>query len=221
MCADFVRQGAMVADIGTDHAYLPIFLVANGISPWVLATDLREGPLRSAARNILKFGVDEKVHVRLSDGLCTVLPDEVDDVIIAGMGGELIARIIHMAPWLKTTQKHLILQPMASPGELRAFLRDEGFSVLRERAVISRGRVYTVMEAVFSGTALAEDPLYEYIGALKHDFTGEARLYISHTIRGLRRRIRGLFIQGDDIKAVEFSRVVWALEDLLREDDGI
>ena len=121
LCASFVREGCRLADIGTDHAYLPVWLLKKEKISYAIAADIHLGPLRRAEKNIRKYHVEEKVSIRLSDGLETVFPIEVDDIVIAGMGGETIAKIIAEAPWLKDEKKHLILQPMTSAEDLRRY----------------------------------------------------------------------------------------------------
>ena len=99
-CAAMLR-GVPFADIGTDHAYLPVYLAVRGEIPAAIAADLREGPLESAKRTIARFHVESIVTARLSDGLAAIQPQEAEDIVIAGMGGELIAQILSKAPWLK------------------------------------------------------------------------------------------------------------------------
>lgn len=98
----------------SDHAYLHIWLVKKGVIQKAIAADINMGPLQKAAFNIRRYNVGKQVDARLSDGLELIFPNEADDIVIAGMGGELIADIIEKAPWLKDVQKHLILQPMTS-----------------------------------------------------------------------------------------------------------
>ena len=178
LCAENVRPGKLVADVGTDHAYIPIWLALNGLTPHVLATDVREGPLLNAKKNIVKFNVENKVNTRLSDGLDSINHDEVDDIVIAGMGGELIVKIISRAGWLKDNSKHLVLQPMAAEPELREFLAREGFKINLEQAVVSYGKVYTVMSVLFDNTLNDFDKIYPYIGKLKENLTPEAYMYV-------------------------------------------
>ncbi len=111
LCAKNVRLGSTVADIGADHAYIAIWLILNEVCPRAIATDLRSGPLMNAQKNIFKYGVADKIEARISDGLDAVFPAEVEDIIIAGMGGELIMQIIARAGWLRDPTKHLVLQP--------------------------------------------------------------------------------------------------------------
>ena len=110
-CADFVRQGTRVCDVGTDHALLPCELVKQGKATAALAADVHEKPLAGARKTIRASGCADRVTTRLSDGLQQILPEEADDVVIAGMGGETIAQILAAAPWLQGRGCRLLLQP--------------------------------------------------------------------------------------------------------------
>ena len=144
-CAAFVRPGSRLADVGTDHGYLPIRLLLDGVVPFAIASDVRPGPLSSAKENAERYGVSEQMDCRLCDGLSDVLPGEADDVTIAGMGGELILRILKEAPWACEDNMRLILQPMTMAPELRRGLLELGMDITREIAVSAAGRVYSVI----------------------------------------------------------------------------
>ena len=117
--AKFVRQGAYVCDVGTDHAYLPVYLVLTGRAARALASDINKGPVMRAKKSVIKYGVSDKIDVALSNGLAGAESYPVTDIIIAGMGGELIASIIDAAPWTKNTSIRLVLQPMTHSEILR------------------------------------------------------------------------------------------------------
>lgn len=217
LCAKNVRPGKFVADVGTDHAYLPIWLVLNNLIPYALATDVREGPLLNAKKNIVKFNVENKVNTRLSDGLDSINHDEVDDIVIAGMGGELIIKIISRAGWLKDNCKHLILQPMSAEPELREFLAREGFKINLEQAVVSYGKVYTVMSVLFDNTLNDFDKIYPYIGKLKENLTPEAYMYVKRTVRDLKNKLKGCKFTKNFEKADELQYIISELEELIGE----
>ena len=147
LCASFVPAGAKLADIGTDHGYLPIWLAKTGRVIHAVAADLRPGPLERAKENVRKYQVEDIVELRLSDGLQAFLPEEADFIVIAGMGGEVIASILGAAPWLKETGARLVLQPMTRAEELRRFLAEHGYAIAREALVRDRGFLYPVIEA--------------------------------------------------------------------------
>lgn len=214
-CARLVRNGVCVVDVGTDHAYLAIHLVESKKAVKVIATDLREGPLDNASSNIKKYNCEETIETRLSDGLEEVRSSEVDDIIIAGMGGELIAEIIGSATWLKDRGKHLILQPMTMAEHLRRFLFNEGFRILEEKAVTSANKVYTVMLVAFEGGDIRVSDLYPYIGELEKNLDDAAVQYVKKEIRDLNNKASGCRCQGALDKASELEDVKVKLKKLI------
>lgn len=174
--ASLVDKGSFVADIGCDHARLAVYLVKEGIANRVIATDLREKPLKNAAGNILSAGLYGKIETRLCDGFSGILKDEIDTGVIAGMGGVVIAKIIENAPWLKEKRTKLVLQPMTSAEYLRKYLCDNGFYIGNELTVEEDGKIYTVMPVRYDGTVRKENLTYLYAG--RRDFTKkEAKQY--------------------------------------------
>lgn len=148
--ADFVRDGAVLADIGTDHAYIPVFLALSGRLTKAIASDVAPGPLKKAENNIFMYNVQDIVSVRLGDGLLGLGDENLTDIVIAGMGGELIARIIDDAPFVKIAGLRLILQPMTRPEALRGYLYKNGFNIIDEALVLD-GRIYQVICAEYDG----------------------------------------------------------------------
>lgn len=214
LCASMIRSGGRVADIGTDHAYLPIWLARNGLIEKAIAADIHLGPLQKAAMNVRRHGVQDLVDTRLSDGLEQVFPNEVDDVVIAGMGGETIAGILQKAVWLKQPDKQLVLQPMTCAKELREFLAGEGYAVKEERATLADGRVYSVMRAGYDPGHLPSHALYPYIGLLDPSLP-ESRQYIERERGHLQKKAEGLKTAGDLPQASHFSGLADALQAVL------
>lgn len=142
--AQLVPRGARFADIGTDHAYLPTWLILNGVIDHAVAADLRAGPLERARDTAERFEVGEKMEFRLCDGLSDISPDEADTIAIAGMGGETIAHILSCAPWTKAPGITLILQPMSSQLDLRQWLGANGYVIERECLVREEKTIYTI-----------------------------------------------------------------------------
>lgn len=212
LCADFVRPKARLADIGTDHAYLPVWLVSKGICPSAIAVDVREGPLERARENITRYGMEKKIHLSLSSGLTALEPGDADDIVIAGMGGELMADIIRQAPWLQDEKKHLILQPMTTAKELRLWLREHGFALLREECVRSEGKIYSVMLAVFCPEQAQKltGELYPYIGLLSGK-TEEEREYIQKVMQRLQKKLQGCLHRQEAAGAEELRRLLLEL----------
>lgn len=145
MVGDLIPAGARLADVGTDHAYLPVALLLEEKIPWAVAADLRRGPLDRARATVRTYGLTGRVAFRLCDGLTGVRPDEVDAVAIAGMGGETIAAIINAAPWTRERDVPLILQPMTSMFDLREWLQDNGFRIETERLAREGDVLYTAL----------------------------------------------------------------------------
>lgn len=200
-CADFVRPGSVAADIGTDHAKLPVWLVYNGIIPSAVASDINEGPIESARRNIEAYGLSDKIKTFTGDGLQTLMPDMAQDIVIAGMGGELIAAILDAAPWVKDPAYRLILQPMTHPERLRVWLFDNGFSIIDERAVCEAGKVYTIICAEYSGEIREFTEAEAYIGGLAGKKDEMSRRFLQRQAHQLRVSVDGLRAAGEEEKA--------------------
>lgn len=161
-CAAQVPQGARVADIGADHGYLSIELLKSGRAEYVHACDLREMPLRRAMENAVRYGVAEKMRFSRADGLRAVQPDEVDTVVCAGMGGDLISQILAECPWLRDEKYLLVLQPQSSGNDLRRKLAELGFGIEKETLVEDSGFIYFVICARF-GNAVPLSPGRQYL----------------------------------------------------------
>lgn len=180
--AAYVRRGSVIADIGTDHAWLPIYLIDKGISPRAIAADINEGPLDRARINIPK-GMQKKIELRLTDGLSGIEDAGVNDVLICGMGGELIARIIGDAPFLKNEGIRLVLQPMTKAPYLREFLLSEGFSIIDE--TLSRDdRIYQTLCAEYVGSSENYSPLELLLG--KHNIKKGGELFLSFVAQNIK-----------------------------------
>ena len=169
LLADWVPQDAKLADVGTDHAYLPVWLVLHGRVASAIASDLRKGPLERARETGRTYGA-ERIDFRLCNGLADIRPEEADTIVIAGMGGENIASILAAAPWTADGRHTLLLQPQTHAEDLRRFLMDHGYAIRREALVYDRGTIYPCMEAaggemtlslgqLWGGAKLLRDPL--------------------------------------------------------------
>ena len=151
--ASFVRCGSVVADIGTDHAYLPIYLLKSGIAKYAIASDVNRGPLDRAKADAARYCALDNLSFCLSDGLRDIDLDAfgVTDIVICGMGGELMSRIIGESEYTKKEGVRLILQPMTAADDLRAFLDDAGFAVLDEKLSEAAGKTYCCILAAYDG----------------------------------------------------------------------
>ncbi len=137
-------SGGSVADVGTDHGYIPVWLAQNGHSGALFATDINNEPLSHARQTAAEYGLSDRIKFHLCDGLAALDGSETDTVIIAGMGGENIADIIFAAPWVKEKGCLLVLQPMSKSPYLRSWLFDNGFKVLSEQ-LVEDGNVYEIL----------------------------------------------------------------------------
>ena len=150
LCADFVRDGAKVADIGTDHAYLPVWLCRIGRCDTAIAADINPLPLERGIETINNSGLNNRIEARLSNGLEKISGDEADDIVIAGMGGELISKIIDES-FDKAKNSMLILQPMTNQSFLRKYLYKHGFTILSETAVEDTPHLYCIIQSAYTG----------------------------------------------------------------------
>ena len=146
LVASFVPRGSRVADVGTDHGYIPIHLVEEGICREALALDVREGPLARAAAHIREKGLEDRIGLRKSDGLKALVPGEADTAVIAGMGGQLVIHILEEGRHMWDSICTWILSPQSELDKVRHYLEEEGFAICREAMVFDEGKYYTVME---------------------------------------------------------------------------
>ncbi len=202
LCAEYVREGSRLADIGTDHAYLPIELCLRGKTPSALACDINPLPLQSARENIAKYRLSDRIETRLSDGLKAVLEDEVDDVVIAGMGGELIRDILQAAPWVKIGQKRLVLQPMTHHEDLIGWLYANGFDIRQQKAVLDEGKHYTVIAAAYDGQRRGGG-LFDCIVGRLDPADPLSRGFLRRSLNNLRNRSKGDPSLLPDIRRIE------------------
>lgn len=220
--ADLVRQGAYFADIGTDHAYLPVFLLEEGKVMLAYASDVAKGPVAAAEAHIAASSVKDRITLRLADGLeglFSVFP-QVTDIAICGMGGELIAHLIDEAPLVKNPAVHLILQPMTRVEVLRRYLAENGFCVKEERLSCADGRIYTCMSVFFTGECYTVDPLSALIGErlLSSERTPLFCDYVKERLSSLETRINGLLRGGYDASSEE--RLANSLRRILNEQEN-
>lgn len=196
----FVRECSSFADIGTDHAYLPIYLMNEGKISSAIAADINRGPLDKAQENIEKYGYAERIKTVLCDGLTKIDSNEADDIAIFGMGGELIVKIIDEAPWLRNAQKRLILQPMTHAEKLREYLAQNGFKIIGDDISLDRGKIYQTICAEFDGESRSFDLLTLHFG--EHLLMRRSPLLIEllkNTRIQLNRKISGKSVGGEDI----------------------
>ena len=142
----FVEPGESAADVGTDHGHVPVELVRRTIVKKAVAMDVRKGPLSRATENIALAGLADKIETRLSDGVAKLLPGEADSVVIAGMGGELIIKILENGRHMWDSVKQWVLSPQSEIFKVRRWLFENGFVIRKEDMVLEDGKFYTVMD---------------------------------------------------------------------------
>ncbi|MEG0979178.1 MAG: class I SAM-dependent methyltransferase [Oscillospiraceae bacterium] len=197
MTADMVREGVVVADIGTDHAYLPAYLLLNHKVVGAVAADLREMPLKNAKETLMTYGLIDKIPLVLSNGLDNLDADCADDIVIAGMGGIIIAEILGRCPWIFDSNKRLIIQPMSHAEDVRRFFVQNGFEIIKEDASFDSGRTYIALNAVFTGKDYSTlPPSFEYIGKL-------CDCNNIHATEYLKRQARRLKIRADSLANID------------------
>ena len=140
---------ASVADVGCDHGYISIYLVQSGIAASAIAMDVRKGPLSGAEANIKGYGLQSAITTRLSDGLKELKEGEADGLVIAGMGGKLMARILEDGNPVELGIKKAVLQPQSELSEFRQYLRYKGYGILEEKMVFEEGKYYFPMKVSF------------------------------------------------------------------------
>lgn len=146
--ADLVTPGNRVADVGCDHAYIPVYLAEHSISPHIIAMDINQGPIDRAKENIIKYGYQDKIETRRSDGLEKLEAGEADTIIIAGMGGALTIQILTGQPWVLRSVRELVLQPQSEIHKVRQMLHQYDYLITEENMVKDDGKFYTMMKAV-------------------------------------------------------------------------
>jgi tRNA (adenine22-N1)-methyltransferase len=146
--AELVKPGLKLADIGTDHAYLPIYLIQQGKSPLAVAIDIHRGPYESALKQVALQGLEDKISVILGNGLEPLQHRQVDVVVLAGMGSATMIEILEAKPELVLKLQQLVLQPMVGVGQMRKWLVENGWAINNEILVKDDGFIYTVLSAL-------------------------------------------------------------------------
>ena len=196
--AEECREGSFIADVGTDHAYLPVYLAREGKIRGAVASDINEGPITRAKENIADAGLSEKIDTLLCNGLSGVESYDPDDIFILGMGGELIAWIIGQADFIHKKGKRLILQPMTHSEILRRSLLVNGFEIVKEKLVIE-DKLYQIIVAEFIGRTIAYTPMELIFGKLNIEGNHPLLpLLIERTEKMVSMKLMGKRIAGED-----------------------
>lgn len=184
--ASLVRDGARVCDVGCDHGYIPVYLVEQGICPSAIASDINDGPLASCRGLVHSVHLDDSITCVLSNGLDDINGDDVDDIIIAGMGGELIADILSRCDY--ATDKHIILNPMTHPEVARRWLFDNGFEIVNDIIVPDSKHHYSIFDARHTSNITEKSEIDYFLGNIT-DFSDKE--YFVHLLSYLRNKEKG------------------------------
>lgn len=210
LCAEFVRNGAKLADIGTDHAYLPVWLCRIGKCPKAIAADINPEPLKRGQLTVISADMTDKVTTRLSDGLQEINSDEVDDVVIAGMGGELISKILSECDFAKDSSKHFILQPMTKSEFLIKWLCENGYKIINQDCCIASKKCYTVLLVKYTGEIIAKDELYYYLAELSPKTNTTHLQFVKSHINRLLKQAKG---------DVHFAMLAEKLQEIINDNN--
>ena len=213
--AKYCRQGAVFADIGTDHAYLPVFLLREGRISRAHAADIAKGPLARAAATVSAWGVEDAVTLHLADGLRGLEDLGLTDIAICGMGGETVVEILRSAPFVKKRGIRLILQPMTKAALLRRYLAEEGFFPVAEGYVSEEDKQYALMAVEYDGVPRVLSPVEAELGALAlRDPDGETERAARRLACVTEKKLRGLrAAETPDENAVKYAEeLLGALE---------
>ena len=219
--ASMVTAGNCLADVGTDHGYVPIYLYERNIIPRAIAMDVNKGPLERAALHIAESGMKEAIETRLSDGLTALKPGEADSVVIAGMGGPLIIRILSAHPEVTESLKELILQPQSEISEVRIWLYEQGYEIVEEHMVFEDGKYYPMFKAVKNLEAKKLTDLEYKYGKLS--VLGEPEVLRAYLVREIANKQNILQKLSEETtekskgRAVEIKALLAELEEMLSE----
>jgi len=220
--ADMVPRGTFLADIGTDHAFLPIYLLENFVIEKAIAADIVDGPLEIAKRNIKAHKLEDRLTVVKSDGLVNVEAFTPETVVIAGMGGETIYEILRVSEFAKAGSPLFLLQPMTHIEVLRDYLINNGFSILDEQVIREEHRFYVIISAKFSEKQKHYFNLEDFneiseLGAITPHSCEDAKDYLIWKKGTLERNISALknSINGEQ-KAFAFSKIVLEIDRRLK-----
>ncbi len=201
--ADMMIPGIPLVDIGTDHAYLPAFLIGENIVPSAIAGDIGEKPLKNAELTVKEYKLEDKITLTVSDGLKNISFSGDANISICGMGGTLIAEILTAAPEIKRKGIHLVLQPMTHTEDVRMWLCENSFEITEEKCVFDAGKVYCCMSADFTGGKNAgHETGFYYFGKLNDD-TEENSAFILSQYKRIKTKLDALSAANKDPDEIE------------------
>lgn len=214
--ASLVRKGSIVADIGTDHAYLLCHLIQKGICPHGIAADIGKGPLKNAENTVIACNLSNKVELILSDGLKSLPENCADDIVIAGMGGILISEILSNAKWILNNKIRIIAQPMTHAEILREFFITNGFEISEEKTATDGKRFYCTMAASYVGKTKKKSNSYYYIGELLSNTDDTTKTYIDKLLFTLEKKLTALK-SAEHVESNELEKLIAEIKQKVSE----
>jgi len=157
---EMIKDVNTIVDVGTDHAYIPIYLIKNNIIEKAIASDINSGPVEKAKKNVSDYNLQDKISCRLGGGLTTVKPKEVDAAIIAGMGGNLIRDIIEESKEVFKNLDYAILQPVQNPEVLREYIYKSGYKIIDEELVKEEDKFYEIFKVKYDNKIKETQPIH-------------------------------------------------------------
>ena len=217
--ANMITPGLRVADVGCDHGYLAIYLIKNHISPHVIAMDVGCGPLERAMQHVQEAELAPDIEIRLSDGLTELNVDEVDCIVLAGMGGPLMIDILKRGEEICDEVHELILQPQSEIDKVRHFLEDNQYRIISEDIVLEDGKFYPMMKAIHGNMKLEREIYYRFGKILLHEEHPVLRAYLRNERRQL-HEVRNELLDSPMTDRVE-ARLKEIAEDIAIVDEAI
>lgn len=217
--AGLVTPGLRLADVGTDHGYIPLWLTEQGVIPGAVAMDINRGPLERAKENIRAHGLEGKIETRLSDGVRALKPGEAECVVIAGMGGGLVMKILEEGAAVLEHVSELVLQPQSDIEKVRKFLKEKGYRITAERMVLEDGKFYPMMHVVHGDMGELSDIEFLYGPCLLREKDECLGLYLEKERQTLENVRDGLRKSGTPRAAARLAEVEEELEKVRRAEE--
>ncbi len=211
--ASLVKGGGIIADIGTDHGYLPIYLLQTGKIKGAFAADIGKSPLENARKSVYEYGLQDKIKLRLSDGLNEFKKGEVNEIIFAGMGGTLIAEKLGEIEWIKNSDIHFVFQPQSRAEDLRCFLYENGFEIQKEVSTHEGRRYYIAFDAVYTGEKREFTQSDCFIGKLPK--TADSICHLEHQLTRLKEKYCALGKKGENTDSL--GNIIKDIEEFINE----
>ncbi|MDR1364228.1 MAG: class I SAM-dependent methyltransferase [Oscillospiraceae bacterium] len=213
-CAEFLEEKCRVADIGADHSKLLIWLALKNKISYGIACDINKFSIELSTRNIQKYKIGNLVTSRYSDGFLNISESEVDSIVIAGLGGETISKILKKCPWKNKCGKNYIFQPMTSEIELRIFLASNDFEIEKEEIVESHGKIYTIMKVSFNVNKVNYDFAYQFLDKITPNELS-AR-YVRNQIKYINEKLIGMILNNKNDEIINFRKILSYLNNFLK-----